>query len=262
MKTRIYTTLFSGLLFAALGLTSCEDIWNHCVDGNGHRSNVTRTMGSFNEVVVNGEFEVQIDTGRASSVFIDGDENLLDLVVTHVSGNQLFIETEDHTCLQPTHPIVVTVTTSELRGIHLNGSGKVNCSGLQTDELSLYLDGSGEVTCHETKAFAVFMVIQGSGYIQCSMATENLTANLEGSGEIGLNGVAINAEYNISGSGRIQGGEMITDTCSCNISGSGRIDTRVNNLLNVTITGSGMVYYFGNPVVESYISGSGKVIHQ
>jgi hypothetical protein len=55
---------------------------------------------------------------------------------------------------------------------------------------------------------------------------------------------------------------MITDTCSCYISGSGRIDTRVNNLLNVTITGSGMVYYFGNPVVASYISGSGKVIHQ
>jgi hypothetical protein len=223
MKSRIGTTLFSGLLFAALGLTSCEDMWNHCVDGNGYRSNVTRTMGSFNEVIVNGEFEVQIDTGRASSVFIDGDENLLDLVVTHVSGNQLIIETEDHTCLQPTHPIVVTVTTPDLSGIHLNGSGKVNCDGLHTDELSLYLDGSGEM---------------------------------------GLNGVAGNAEYNILGSGHIQGGEMITDTCSCYISGSGRIDTRVNNLLNVTITGSGMVYYFGNPVVESYISGSGKVIHQ
>jgi hypothetical protein len=46
------------------------------------------------------------------------------------------------------------------------------------------------------------------------------------------------------------------------ISGSGLADTRVQDTLDVTIIGSGIVYYTGNPNIESYISGSGKIVER
>jgi len=56
--------------------------------------------------------------------------------------------------------------------------------------------------------------------------------------------------------------QLNTDVCVAYFSGSVIIDTDVNNTLDVTIIGSGVVNYFGNPVITSDISGSGKIVRQ
>jgi len=262
MKTYRKAYFLPGILLTGILFSSCEDIWNRCVDGNGTRASETRDMEAFERIQVNGDFEVQIDTGRESSVVIEADENLLDLIVTHVSGGQLIIETRNNDCVRPSRPIEITVTTPSVNNIHLTGSGYVYCYGLKTDELAISLEGSGQVECYETEASSASVDLQGSGFIICSLYTENLAAQLEGSGEIKLTGESVNSDLKITGSGRIKADQVITDVCYAYISGSGRIDTRVNSVLDITIIGSGIVYYWGNPTVESYISGSGKAIHQ
>lgn len=268
IKTHQFMTTFRnilllcGILLTCLFISSCEDIWNRCIDGNGTLAYATRELQPFEKIQVNGDFEVQIDTGSESSVVIKADENLLDLVVTHVSGDQLIIEPRNNDCLRPSHRILITVTTPVLSDIHLDGSGYIHCQGLETDELAINLQGSGEIMFYSAKATSAVVYLQGSGLISCGAFTENLTAQLEGSGEITMNGASVNADLKIIGSGRINADQMTTDVCYAYISGSGRIDTQVNNALDITIIGSGMVVYRGNPTVESYISGSGKVIHQ
>jgi hypothetical protein len=247
--------MLTGLLFA-----SCEDLWNRCVDGNGNRTADTRVLQSFSRVQVNGDFEVQIDTGRFSSAIVEADENLVDLIVTHVSGGKLIIETRNGACLRPSHPIEITINTQALDEITLSGSGLVYCYGLETEEFSMNLTGSGQIECYETEASIVNVELEGSGLINSSLVSENLTAQLEGSGEIRMSGESVNADYKIIGSGLINAEQVITDVSVVYISGSGVVDTRVNNALDVTIIGSGIVYYTGNPNLESYISGSGKVI--
>jgi hypothetical protein len=237
-------------------------MWNRCVDGNGMRTSETRSLQLFDRIQVNGDFEVQVDTGRTSSAVVEVDENLLDLVVTHVSGNTLIIESRNNDCLRPTHPIEITVTTPAVSEITLNGSGYVNCYGLAAEELNLILQGSGMIDCFEVEATSVSVSLEGSGFINCSLYTENLTTHLEGSGEIGMSGASVNSDLKIIGSGRIKADRVNSNVCVAYISGSGRIDTRVESVLDITIIGSGMVYYSGNPTVESYISGSGKVVHQ
>ncbi len=46
-----------------------------------------------------------------------------------------------------------------------------------------------------------------------------------------------------------------------NTSGSGSIKLQVSDNLNVTIAGSGSVFYVGNPIITTKISGSGTVVH-
>jgi len=247
---------------ALASLTSCEDIWNHCIDGNGDRSTDSRELAHFERIQVNGDFEVQVDTGRDASALIEADENLLDHIVTHISGDKLIIEARNGNCLKPSNPIEITVTAPALTEMVLNGSGYLYCYGLETDELVIRLEGSGQVGCQQLKASSVEYALEGSGEINSSVTTENLAASIEGSGEIRLNGEALSTDLRITGSGRIEAGQLNTDACVAYISGSGTIDTDVNDALDVTIIGSGILYYSGNPAVESYISGSGKVVKQ
>jgi hypothetical protein len=258
MKTYLYLSL----ILSSLVFISCENIWDRCADGNGNRTSDTRTLASFEQIQVNGDFQVEIDTGSDSFVKIEADENLLDLIVTHVSGNKLIIESRNGDCLRPTHSIEINVITPHVSLIDLNGSGYVYLYGMETDELELRLAGSGQIECNDLVASAVACDLEGSGLINSTLVTENLTAQLKGSGEIRLSGASANSDLKVIGSGRIKADQINTDVCYVYISGSGIVDVNVNNALDVSIIGSGIVYYEGNPTVESFISGSGKVIKQ
>jgi hypothetical protein len=257
---RKYITL--GILCISVILTSCEDIWNHCIDGNGNRIADTRALNLFEEIQINGEFDVQIDTGQDVSVRVEADDNLIGLVITHVTGNKLIIETRNGDCIRPSRPIQITVTVPTVHTIKLNGSGYVNSYGLSSEELDVSLSGSGQITCHNVESTTATFELEGSGSITGSLTAVNLTALIEGSGDIRLSGSSVNADLKILGSGRINANQVNTDVCIAYISGSGIIETFVNDALDATIIGSGTVYYEGNPAVESYISGSGKVVRQ
>ena len=259
MKQYQNKLIIAVLISASLLTTSCEDIWNRCVDGNGDRRIETRALQEFTRIEINGEFEVQIDTELDHAAVIEADENLIDLIVTHVSGSTLIIETRNGTCIRPSRPVEITVSTEFLDEISLNGSGYAYCYSLETEDLSAKLAGSGQIDLNNAVAATIDIELEGSGMINCTSVSENISATLEGSGEIGLEGSSVSSEFRIIGSGKIKARELNTDVCVAYISGSGITDTWVNNALDVTIIGSGIVYYTGNPVVESYISGSGEV---
>jgi hypothetical protein len=265
---RINNTLMNKLIFipgiilAFALITSCDEIWHHCIEGNGKPSTETRTLPAFTRIQVNGDFKVQVSIDLASVATVEADENLQDLIVTHVSGDKLVIESRNGDCLNPSHPIEIAVVTPSVNNIELNGSGNVYCYGLSSEELILKLSGSGEINCTQIKSSSAMLDLEGSGKIDCAADVENLSSQIEGSGEIKIIGSALYSEFKVIGSGHQRASQLNTDVCIAYISGSGIIDTDVNNSLDVTIIGSGIVNYFGNPVITSYISGSGKIVKQ
>jgi hypothetical protein len=251
-----------GIILACALITSCDEMWHHCIDGNGHPSTETRTIPSFSQIEVNGDFKVQVDTDASSVAIVEADENLQDLIVTHVTGDKLIIEAKNGDCLNSSHPIEINVKTPSVKNIELNGSGRVYCYGLNAEELVLGLSGSGEMKCTQVRASTIKLQLEGSGNIECVAEVEHLSSEIEGSGEIRLIGSARNSDFRVIGSGHQRAGELNSDVCTAYISGSGIIDADVSNSLDVTIIGSGIVNYFGNPVITSYISGSGKIVKQ
>ncbi len=258
MKPSIYTL---AVILILLFQVSCDNFWDGCIEGNGYRVTETRNLDSFEEIQINGEFEVDIDTGSIPSVEIKADANLMDIIVTNVSGNKLIIESRNGTCLNPSYPIEITVTIPYVTEIYLNGSGYVYCYRMDVDNLEAILVGSGQVDLYQINSTNMVVELEGSGIINIGADTENIEAGIEGSGEIRLNGTAINSDFGIIGSGRIKADDMITEVCSAYISGSGIMDVHVLNALDVIIIGDGIVYYKGNPpVVETSISGTGRVV--
>jgi len=246
---------------SAILLYSCEGIWPDCLDGNGVMTTETRDVSSFTGVQSNGDFDVYIYPGEEIGVTVEADENLMDLIITRVSGNDLIIETRHGNCIRSSEDIRITVRVPELSRIDLNGSGNIWCDSLTTQSFDAELDGSGIIRCVSLSVSTLDVEMDGSGEVEANGVFDEVTTVIDGSGEVILTGESPNADLSINGSGKIEAGNLVTHTCYANITGSGTIYTRVMDLLEVDISGSGIVYYYGDsPVVNTKISGSGQVI--
>ena len=67
-------------------------------------------------------------------------------------------------------------------------------------------------------------------------------------------------ELSLLGSCSFKGFSMSADHCQVDISGSGNCEISAAKELDVSIDGSGSVYYRGRPSIKDHISGSGRVI--
>ena len=103
--------------------------------------------------------------------------------------------------------------------------------------------------------------ITGSGDIDLLINSENTDISISGSGNIYLEGGTIDQTISVSGSGNYDAFKFFSKKSEIDISESGDCNVYAQDNLFVTISGSGNVYYKGNPSVNSMITGSGKVIN-
>ncbi len=214
----------------------------NAVDGNGHVITDTRNVDAFTTVISEGFFDVNVREDTVNEITIEAEQNLIPYIYTGVSGSDLVIKVRNNRRIKNHEPIVITVKTTQLNKVKLEGSGNIYCTDITADNFDIGLSGSGN--------------------INVGLTADYLDADLSGSGEIKLSGDVNSSDLDISGSGDISAYEMLQDTCSVDISGSGSMYVHVADLLNVKISGSGKVYYKGSPVVNTDISGSGEVVHE
>ena len=228
------------LLALCLSLSSCLDLIDG-IDGNNHPATEFRNVSAFSGVVSRGAFEVRIIQGSTNEVEIEAESNLLQFIETRVLGKNLIIKTHNSRRLNNHQPMIITVTTTEIDKIELDGSGEIIAHNLSATELDVNLSGSGDIDLEAT--------------------VDEMYASISGSGNIYLEGVTDYSKMHVSGSGDIHAKDFIQNHCEASISGSGKMYIYVNDVIEALISGSGSIYYDGNPDVSSRISGSGKVVH-
>lgn len=232
--------LFCALL---LSITSFAQ-WNwEKIEGNGHLKKETRSVGEFSKIGSSGSWDVMVAYGSTCSVQVEGDENLIQYVVTEVEGNHLSIHSKKNTNLQSKNKIVIYVVMNKLSAIALSGSGNIIGEGKFSSDAPLQcsVSGSGNIKIAFNSASTVSMSIAGSGNIQ-------------------LSGKAEKAEVSISGSGNADCQNLQVDHAAAKISGSGNFKIFANKSVKASISGSGNVTYKGAANdIEAHTAGSGKV---
>jgi hypothetical protein len=221
--------------------TSCRK--DHWVKGEGPEVTNIRSASGFSSVSLSINAQVEIVQDSVFLIELKGQQNILNIVTTSVSGNTLDIDVKRNTVMRKHSPVTVTVHMPTLASMDISGSGDMNCSGpFSTENLNLNISGSGNISF--------------TGVVHNS-----ISANVSGSGGITLNGTStcVHAKYTISGSGNINAEWMKADYVDAHISGSGDQRIYVLKQLNAHISGSGDIYYRGNPGVSADISGSGKL---
>jgi Putative auto-transporter adhesin, head GIN domain len=122
----------------------------------------------------------------------------------------------------PTKPISYSLTVKDLTGLAVSGSGSVTMSKLATPALSTDISGSAAITA---------------------------------------SGTADDQDLKISGSGRFEAEQLMSKTVKVDMSGSGIASIFASDVLDIHMSGSGILTYTGDPKqVTQEISGSGKLI--
>ena len=220
--------------------TSCEK-----VVGEGILVSETRTTAPFNGIESEISGNVIYTQGNDYKVELTAQQNILNVMETPVLSGQLVVRFKNNVRVKSHEQVTIKVTAPTITGIGLSGSGNVSVlSPLTGGNFSFRLSGSGDMSLPT---------------ITCN----NLETNISGSGSITIaGGTATTENFKISGSGDIDARNVLAKIVSTTTSGSGTLRLAASEKLDVKISGSGSVYYWGTPIVSTDISGSGRVIHQ
>jgi hypothetical protein len=93
-----------------------------------------------------------------------------------------------------------------------------------------------------------------------NLNTQGLEVTIDGKRDVRTSGEAMEQRIIISGSGDYMGRDLQSAEAEVQILGSGSATVRVRDRLVVRISGSGSVFYLGEPVLERIVTGPGDVI--
>ena len=235
---------FMGVLLVLFAVSGCS-YYGPCLNGSGPVVSDVRANANFTGVSNTGSFNVYVTEADIFGVEVLAQENLLPIIETYVSGGNLIITTKNGACYKSSTSVEVHVSLPELDLLRLSGSGQVYADVVVGPEVEISNSGSG------------FMEID-------TVYAESYMVSNSGSGYIAIDGTyADEADMVQSGSGTIVNGILsgIADL-SVRHSSSGLIHATLNDgtLVNVLLSGSGMVELAGDAVVAEYtLSSSGRV---
>lgn len=211
---------------AALSIIAFSSCSKHRIKGEGSIVSETRSVSGFSGISLNGSEDVEVIPSNENKVIVSGYQNLVPVFKTKVSGSTLNLEFEHSYFNVRNNNIKVTVYTNGISKLDINGSGNITLrDSLKTDRLRMEINGSGNIYTY-------------NNYIE-------------------------NVELDINGSGNINARNTTGRYVYAEVSGSGDAEITVKEKLDVKISGSGEIKYWGNPSsVNTDISGSGKVRKQ
>jgi hypothetical protein len=214
------------------------------IRGSGEIVSEGRDVSGFDALALLGSGEVIITQGASEGLVIEADDNLLPLITSEVRSGTLelgFDRANWATVIQPSQPIRYLVAVRELGALDLAGSGRMEAASLSAEGLRLTISGSGDIVVEQLSA-------------------SDLNATLSGSGSMQLAGQAERQVVSLPGSGNYEAGDLESQSAEVTLAGSGNVTVWVREALDVRLSGSGTVNYFGTPTVgQRDISGSGDI---
>lgn len=244
----------------------------------------SRKVASFNRISFSIPGVAYVRQGEEPGFEIEGPADFLAEVETEVNDGRLSIRREGSWRIwqwRETQSVRVWITVRNLEGLTVNGSGELKAEGKwKLDDLKLNVNGSGSIEINAEAKGILSADLSGSGQIYVSGSCKSYDSDISGSGRITMNlnvyekadfsitgsgkveasGTAGIVHAHVSGSGRVLAFELETNKCEVDITGSGDVEISVKDVLNASISGSGMVLYKGNPNhVNVKRLGSGKV---
>lgn len=226
------------LALLALSIQTANAQWwsgSKKIKGNGNMKTETRNVSGYDAVELEGSMNVQLISGTEGNLKVEAEENLLEYIVTEVSGDELKISTQKGYNLDPSanNKITVVVPFKDLSRVSLTGSGDIR----STDRIT-------------AENFEV--KITGSGDVKLPLQAKNASASITGSGDIDLSGSARDFDCKVTGSGDISAFDFKCENVDATVTGSGDIQVYATEELRAKIPGAGDIEYKGNPKKEDF----------
>lgn len=192
------------------------------VSGSGKVTQSRRQLEKFGRIQIDLTANVKVTRGQFPACTLQGDDNILPLIVTEVRGATLHIRAEKS--YSSSRTLQIQIVTPGIQGLVLGGSGTVELDGVTDQSLDIRLEGSGDIMARG-RVGKLKAVLDGSGNMDLSgLRAVDADAALEGSGDLlvhasgGFKGVLNGSgDIIVSGGARINradvngAGEIVTD---------------------------------------------------
>jgi len=228
------------VLFCLSGCDNTSTSTPESIKGSKTLATQERTVASFQTVVFNSAGIVNLTFGAVQRVSVTVNENLMEHITTTVRGGELTIDVAPGVQIRDLN-LTVDLTMTDLETLVMNGAGSIFGKNL-------------------FKVDSAVLTMNGAGVISLQIEADELRSALTGAGRITLNGTVMNQSIEMPGAGDLLAFGLTTETTAVSLSGSGKAEVLATLLLNVSITGTGNVYYRGNPTIIKDITGSGSLI--
>lgn len=230
------------ILFAVLLVAFTIQAQNR-IKGNGKITTITRSTSDYDGIKCAGSFDYILVAGAEGTIKIEGEENLLEYIITEVKNGSLVVKTEDRINLRcsTNKTIKITIPFKDIDHVSLAGLGDLwNEDKITSTTMNVSLAGSGD--------------------LKLNIEASSTKASLAGSGDITLKGSTNDLDASVSGSGDFHGFELLSNNTDVSVAGSGDADVVSNESLKARVAGSGDIRYKGNPKIEdNKVAGSGSI---
>lgn len=207
--------------------------------GSGVVATESRPITEFTSINIEGNYKLNIKQGKTFKLFLKMDNNLLDNTSTEIEGDVLHIYNKSRVSHSSSNEVYVTV--KNIDNITMVGSIDLISSNVITIP-SLSIVGAG--ACN----------------IDMNIHSNSITLELAGSNNVNLKGVTHSLDLDMAGYGDFNSLELYSENVSLDLSGAVSSKVSSKDFLDVNISGTGKVYYKGNPELIQETSRNGRVL--
>jgi len=180
---------------ACLALAGCGG-----VRGSGKAASETRSVGTFSELEASSVMHVELRQQAQSSLELSGDDNLLPLVTSEVSGKRLLLGTKQS--VSPKLDLLAKASAARIELLRCSGACRITASDVDSDRLVLELSGAGEIRA-AGKAGELRIDVSGAGETNAeALAAPSVWVKVSGAGRVTL-GSPQQLDVEISGTGSV-----------------------------------------------------------
>ena len=224
MKTLIKLTTFLLLLVTT---TSCFMDVLEGIKGNGEVVSEDRTISSnFSEIIVQQGIQVYLTQGNSTSLKVEADENILDILRTEVKNNQLKIYFDKNVYKASSRKVYLT--TNDISKIETSSGAFVKTENT-IETTALQLDSSS-----------------GSS-IKIYVNANEISSSTSSGATIDIYGKTKEFSASSSSGSAIDADKLETINATANASSGANIDLNVTGKLIAKASSGGDIDYEGNP---------------
>lgn len=227
--------------FSDFGNLQFGDGPRQVVVGSGKRVTEAREINDVDRVELSINAVMEIQQGSEEKLTVTGDDNILPLLLTSVTGGELAIRYKPQINVRNSTPLKILLTVKDLRELRLSSSGNVEVPSLKTSDFELILSSSCDINIQEIQA-------------------DEIKTQISSSGDVTIQGKANVLDLEVSSSGSFQAANLQVQKAAVKISSSGDVTLWVVDELIARISSSGDISYYGSPVVRETLTSSGKLI--
>jgi hypothetical protein len=231
----VTATVLSLLLVSCIDMNSITG-----VTGNGNVQIENRSSNeSFNKISASQGLDVYLTQGNEESITVEADENLLDIIKTEITGDELRIYAKNNIGYAASKKI--TVTFKDIRSIEsTSGSDIRSTNTIKVDNLELNTSSGSDMSL--------------------SVETNQLDCHSSSGSDLRLSGSTEKLFAKASSGSDIKAGDLISQSSQVKATSGSDITVNTSKELTASANSGGDVKYYGNPAIVNKNGGpSGSI---